>query len=79
MKTLTVDDYQRVRLPDAKPRAKFSYEVMQDGSIKLTELAPKAVPTVKCVRVNGDLRPEPGWRPSKEAIAAAVRADRDSR
>jgi hypothetical protein len=26
MKTLTVDDYQRVRLPNAKPRSKLAYE-----------------------------------------------------
>ena len=26
MKTLTVDDYHRVRLPDTKPRTKFAYE-----------------------------------------------------
>lgn len=40
MKTLTVDDYQRVRLPDAKPRTKFAYEDHGNGTIVLTELAP---------------------------------------
>ncbi len=35
MKTLTVDDYQRIRLPDARPRSKFSYEPDADGTIRL--------------------------------------------
>ncbi|MCO5050951.1 MAG: hypothetical protein M9920_01430 [Verrucomicrobiae bacterium] len=36
MKTLTVDDYQRVRLPLARPRSKFAYEEAADGRITLT-------------------------------------------
>ncbi len=36
MKTLTVDDYQRVRLPSAKPRQKLAYEDHGDGSYTLT-------------------------------------------
>jgi hypothetical protein len=35
MKTLTVDDYQRVRLPDEKPRSKLAYEKDGDGVIRL--------------------------------------------
>jgi hypothetical protein len=35
MKTLTVDDYQRVRLPHATPRSKLAYEE-GDGKITLT-------------------------------------------
>ncbi len=42
MKTLTVDDYQRVRLPDAKPRSKFAYENRGDGTITLTEVKAEA-------------------------------------
>jgi hypothetical protein len=38
MKTLTVDDYQRVRLPDAKPRSKFAYEPDANGVIRLVPL-----------------------------------------
>jgi hypothetical protein len=38
MKTLTVDDYQRVRLPDVEPRTKFAYEKDADGRITLTKL-----------------------------------------
>lgn len=40
MKILTVDDYQRVRLPNAKPRAKLRYEKGANGVILLTELVP---------------------------------------
>jgi hypothetical protein len=38
MKTLIVDDDQRVRLPHARPRSKFAYEESSDGKITLTEL-----------------------------------------
>ena len=40
MKTLTVDDYQRVRLPDVAPRTKFAYEKDAHGRIMLTKLEP---------------------------------------
>jgi hypothetical protein len=39
MKTLTVDDFQRVRLPKAKPRSKFAYEDREDGTITLTPVS----------------------------------------
>lgn len=35
MKTLTVDDQKRIRIPDARPRQVFSYEPDADGSIRL--------------------------------------------
>ena len=38
MKTLTVDDYQRIRLPDVEPRTKFAYEKDLQGRIMLTKL-----------------------------------------
>lgn len=40
MKTLTVDDYQRIRLPDVQPRTKFAYEKDAHGRITLTKLEP---------------------------------------
>ena len=40
MKTLTVDDYQRVRLPDVQPRTKFVYEKDVQGRITLTKIEP---------------------------------------
>lgn len=36
MKTLTVDDHQRIRMPDAKPRQVFAYENHGDGHVTLT-------------------------------------------
>jgi hypothetical protein len=38
MKTLTVDDKKRIRIPDAKPRQLFAYQNNGDGTITLTEL-----------------------------------------
>mgnify|MGYP000855229617 CR=1 FL=1 len=40
MKTLTVDDRQRVRLPDVEPGAKFAYAKDALGRITLTQLEP---------------------------------------
>ena len=42
MKTLTVDDHKRIRIPDAKPRTKFAYENHGDGTITLTEVRAEA-------------------------------------
>ncbi len=36
MKTLTVDDQKRIRIPDAKPRQVFAYENFGDGRLTLT-------------------------------------------
>ena len=38
MKTLTVDDQKRIRIPDAKPRTKFAYENHGNGTITLIEV-----------------------------------------
>jgi hypothetical protein len=38
MKTLTVDDQKRIRIPDAKPRQVFAYENHGNGTITLTEV-----------------------------------------
>ena len=61
------------------PRRAFSVERQPDGSIRLIELVEKEVPIIRPVRVKGRLRPPPGFRPSRNVIAAAVRADRDAR
>ena len=42
MKTLTVDDYKRIRIPDVKPRTKFAYENHGDGILTLTEVRAEA-------------------------------------
>ena len=60
------------------PGKPFSAERQSDGSIRLMELIEKEVPLVKPRRIKGRLRGA-GMRPSRETIAAAIRADRDSR
>ena len=52
MKTLTVDDYQRIRLPDVKPRQIFAYE-KEGPRITLTPVEPVRAPEVRLVRKNG--------------------------
>jgi hypothetical protein len=54
VKTLTVDDYQRVRLPDVEPRSKFSYEKDGHGRITLIKLEPALRPAkVRFEKRNG--------------------------
>jgi hypothetical protein len=36
VKTVTVDDQKRIRIPDAKPRQVFAYENHGDGHVTLT-------------------------------------------
>jgi hypothetical protein len=36
MKTLTVDDHKRIRIPDATPRQVFAYENRGGGQLVLT-------------------------------------------
>ncbi|MGO9202185.1 MAG: hypothetical protein ACLQM8_16790 [Limisphaerales bacterium] len=38
MKTLTVDDSKRIRIPDAEPRQVFGYTHNGDGSITLVPI-----------------------------------------
>ena len=38
MKTLTVDDQKRIRIPDARPRQVFAYENHGNGTLTLTEV-----------------------------------------
>jgi hypothetical protein len=54
VKTLTVDDYQRVRLPDVEPRSKFAYEKDAQGRITLIKLEPAIRPAkVRFEKRNG--------------------------
>ena len=62
-----------------RPGKPFSAERQPDGSIRLMELVEMEVPVVKPRRVNGKLRWPVGRAPSRQQIAAAVRADRDAR
>jgi hypothetical protein len=44
MKTLTVDDHKRIRIPDAKPRQVFAYE--KDSSGRLNTHSGRAGQTI---------------------------------
>ena len=74
------DDRCRVQSRELfKPNTRYQGEVSADGSIRLVELVEKEVPIIQPVRINGRLRPPPGFRPSRAVIAAAIRADRNAR
>ena len=84
MQTLTVDDGQRVRLPQGKPGQVFAYEPDPDGSIKLVPVIPKPGPrriVAKLVKRDGGAFFEvpKGYKLNSEAIGKAVAEERDSR
>ncbi len=84
MVTATVDDRKRIRLPHAKPGQVFAYEPSPDGSIKLIPVIPKPEPpTVRGKLVKkGDawvFELPKGYTLDPDAIARAVREERDSR
>lgn len=80
MMRLSTDDRCRLQSPELfKPNTPYEGELTSDGAIRLVELANGEVPVVRAVRVNGRLRPPEGCKPTREAIAAAIRAERDSR
>jgi hypothetical protein len=84
MKTLTVDDRQRIRLPEAKAGQVFAYEPNSDGTIKLVPVVPKPGPrrvVAKLVKQRGGLFFEvpTGYRLDPDAIGKAVAEERDSR
>ena len=74
---LTADE--QGRLANAKlfsPKATFDATIQPDGSIRLVQLVP--APVVKPRRINGRLRGA-DVALNREAVAAAVRAQRDAR
>jgi hypothetical protein len=84
MKTLTVDDRQRVRLPQVKPGQVFAYEPESDGSIKLVPVIVKRSPKrilAKLVKRDGGMFFEvpKGYKLDPEAIGRAVAEERESR
>jgi hypothetical protein len=85
MKTLTVDDRQRVRLPKAKPGQVFAYEPDSDGSIKLVPVITKPGPRRVVAKLSkhgaGRLffQVPKGYRLDPDAIARAVAEERASR
>ncbi len=84
MKTLTVDDRQRIRLPEVKPGQVFTYEPNSDGTIKLVPVIPKPGPkriVAKLVKRRGGIffQVPSGYTLDPEAIAKAVTEERESR
>jgi len=78
MITLKADSRSRVKLPDVKPGTVFQVTTGAAGQFTLLEVAPKDGPIVNPVRrKDGSYK----WpvKLSREKIAAAIRADRDSR
>lgn len=84
MKTLTVDDRQRIRLPEVKPGQVFAYEPDSDGTIKLVPVVPKPGPrrvVAKLVKRGGGafFQVPSGYKLDPEAIGKAVAEERESR
>ena len=52
MKTLTVDDQKRIRLPDVEPRQVFAYD-KEGAKITLTPVEPATPRPARLVRENG--------------------------
>ena len=78
MKIVTVDDYNRVRLPDVKPRQKFSIETGSNGRFVLAPVEEADVPLVRARKINGRWVGA-GIKIDRKAIVDAIREDRDAR
>lgn len=84
MKTLTVDDHQRVKLPKTKPGQVFAYEPDSDGTIKLVPVVAKPGPkriVARLVKRGGVMFFElpKGYKLDPEDIGKAVAEERESR
>jgi hypothetical protein len=84
MKTLTVDDRQRVRLPKAKAGQVFAYEPDSDGTIRLVPVITKPGPkriVAKLIKRGERLffQVPNGYTLDPEAIGKAVAEEQDSR
>lgn len=76
MKTLTVDNQKRVRIPEARPGQKFSFKNLGNGVFKLTEVEERDVPILKPRKVNGR------WmgadvKLDRKGIVESIREDRE--
>ena len=61
-----------------KPNTDYQAE-LEGNRIVLVELVPVKARIVRPRRVDGRLRPPADFRPSRQTIAAAIRAERDER
>ncbi|MGH7940000.1 MAG: hypothetical protein ACREFR_02885 [Limisphaerales bacterium] len=76
MKIVTVDDYNRVRLPDVKPRQKFSLSIDTGNRIVLAPVEGADVPLVKARKINGRWMGA-GMKVDRQAILNSLREDRE--
>ena len=76
MKTVTVDDDNRIRLPGVKPRQKFSVEA-GNNRIVLALVEEVDVPLVKARKVNGRWIGAEGVKVDRQAVINAIREDRE--
>ena len=79
--TAIADNKKRVTIKTAKPGDRFDVQISADGTVVLKPLVTRDdddVPLVKMVRTKeGFLMFPKGKGPSREAILAAIREDRD--
>ncbi len=77
--TRIVDDKQRIVLPGVKPGSAVDVQQSPDGKFVVTPLVPKPVPVVRARKVNGRWIVAAGVKPERDAVAAAIRVERDDR
>jgi hypothetical protein len=76
VKIVTVDDYNRVRLPDVKPRQKFSLSVETGNRLVLAPVEEADVPLVKARKIGGRWVGA-GMKVDRKAVVNALREDRE--
>lgn len=76
MKIVTVDAYNRVRLPEVKPRQKFSVET-GNNRIVLALVEEADVPLVKARKLNGRWIGAKRVKLDRKAVVNAIREDRE--
>jgi hypothetical protein len=78
--TVITDSKKRIVLKPAKPGDRFDFQICEDGSYRLRLLEPveSKVPLVSPVRTSEGFIMVPR-KLDRRMVAAAIRADRDSR
>lgn len=76
MKTVAVDDDNRIRLPGVKPRQIFSVEA-GNNRVVLALVEEVDVPLVKARKVNGRWIGAEGVKVDRQAVINAIREDRE--
>ena len=76
--TVTADSRKRVIIPACKPGERFDVQASGDGAFLLRRLEPVTAPVVIPVRTKDGFIMLPR-KLDRRLVAAAIRADRDSR